>query len=669
MEQNIGNDEDINFNKTISLPKKIPSKSRFFSNHFYLSHPEMTKTTNSQNLKESLKNISLAGLEADFNSKLKTSISFISNELSYKSQSPRNYQKENICTQTSKTILELAKLENDGMSPDSLNNSPKHNQTGPEANIVNKEPVIDQADKGDHESIVNKESTVAFARKGYITRCTHKGAEVQVQTVETSQNPIVKYSLTEQFLSKKKSLTNKSITSTSEHRSQFLQQTSPLRNLVTSNTTMAPNKTIIPFNKDFRSQSFVEPSGIPNYIGDESRFVERPQASRFTIKRIKERRPSGERSRHFKFRSSSNKGGSGNRTRNTSPNDRTKKSSNFMAPTLASEQKNRLPEVRTFTNLIPSPRRGRTLSPKRLAAEVIERIHNLPLQKVPYIDQRFGTDSSRKSSEKLIAKPECSDFNASNTDVDGKTSQETLVSTSKNVDSCSISSSEHAINIAISHIRSSDWCTALKGLAELTELCKCVDLENIYSHMPVINQRLIELLRSPRSHVCRTACQAAGHFFEFVKDTRRPEFDDIVNILLFKTADTNKFIRKDANLALDCMVTHIPAFHAIRVLSDKGPEHKNSLVRVATARLVVCAVVIAGPNAILNSIGNDGTRKRVMLCLVKFVQDKSPDVRKFGERLYKTLCKEDNFNFFLGRLVDRDELKTVKSILRHYNRK
>lgn len=40
--------------------------------------------------------------------------------------------------------------------------------------------------------------------------------------------------------------------------------------------------------------------------------------------------------------------------------------------------------------------------------------------------------------------------------------------------------------------------------------------------MTSINQRLIELLKSPRSHVCRTACQAAGHLFEYVKDTRRP---------------------------------------------------------------------------------------------------------------------------------------------------
>lgn len=48
--------------------------------------------------------------------------------------------------------------------------------------------------------------------------------------------------------------------------------------------------------------------------------------------------------------------------------------------------------------------------------------------------------------------------------------------------------------------------------------------------MTTINQRLVELIKSPRSHVCRTACQAIGHLFECIKDTRRP-----VSIYLVKS--------------------------------------------------------------------------------------------------------------------------------------
>ncbi|KAJ8956771.1 hypothetical protein NQ314_006646 [Rhamnusium bicolor] len=105
------------------------------------------------------------------------------------------------------------------------------------------------------------------------------------------------------------------------------------------------------------------------------------------------------------------------------------------------------------------------------------------------------------------------------------------------------------------------------------------------------------------------------------------EFDEIVDTLLCKTADSNKFIRHDANLALDCMVTHIPIFHAIRALCNKGPDHKNALVRTAAARLIVCAVVIAGPQHILHPQSNEYTRRRIILNLVKFLNDKNTETR------------------------------------------
>lgn len=56
----------------------------------------------------------------------------------------------------------------------------------------------------------------------------------------------------------------------------------------------------------------------------------------------------------------------------------------------------------------------------------------------------------------------------------------------------------------------------------MTELCRIMDVDLLFPHMTAVNQKLLELLRSPRSHVCRTACQAVGHFFESIKDTRKP---------------------------------------------------------------------------------------------------------------------------------------------------
>lgn len=100
-----------------------------------------------------------------------------------------------------------------------------------------------------------------------------------------------------------------------------------------------------------------------------------------------------------------------------------------------------------------------------------------------------------------------------------------------------------------------------------------------------------------------------------------------MDTLLSKTADSNKFIRHDANLALDCMVTHIPTFHAIRTLCAKGPDHKNALVRTAAARLLVCAIVIAGPQSILHPHNNEYTRRRIILNMVKFMDDRCLEIR------------------------------------------
>ncbi|KAJ8961785.1 hypothetical protein NQ318_021387 [Aromia moschata] len=203
----------------------------------------------------------------------------------------------------------------------------------------------------------------------------------------------------------------------------------------------------------------------------------------------------------------------------------------------------------------------------------------------------------------------------------------------------------------MSQLNEKSMSIALRGLAEIVEICRVLDADFAYPHMTVINQRLIELMKSPRSHVCRTACQAVGHLFEYIKDTRRPEFDEIVDTLLCRTADANKFIRHDANLALDCMVTHIPVFHAVRALTTKGPDHKNPLVRVATARLLVCAVVIAGPQNILHPNGNDFTRKRIILNMVKFLDDKDMATRQV-EHLKAAYIQQNmvTYTFSLGNM-------------------
>lgn len=88
------------------------------------------------------------------------------------------------------------------------------------------------------------------------------------------------------------------------------------------------------------------------------------------------------------------------------------------------------------------------------------------------------------------------------------------------------------INTLLTQMKCSDWNVALAALKKIANLSEKLDQESMYPYMPEINQRLIQLIQSPRSHVCRTSCQIAGQLFHTVGDTRRPEFDDIVDLLL-----------------------------------------------------------------------------------------------------------------------------------------
>lgn len=281
----------------------------------------------------------------------------------------------------------------------------------------------------------------------------------------------------------------------------------------------------------------------------------------------------------------------------TSPKPGTHRSNSFMMPTISSGNKQKIVESGFSEVLQKCGKRGRSVSPIKRVQGVIEIPKN-----IPYTVQ---------NSDQFLS---CCTLTSA-------------VSRGSSMGESTVVNFEGSFCKALNRVRSPEWNKSLRGLVEIVEMCKSADLDLVFPHMTMVNHRLIELLKSPRSHVCRTACQAAGRLFEVVKDTRRPEFDEIVDILLAKTADSNKFIREDANIALDAMVTHIPTSYAVRGLINKGPDHKNPLVRTATARLMVCCVVIAGTDNILYGNTTELTRRRIVLSMVKFLNDKTLETR------------------------------------------
>ncbi|KAF5305504.1 hypothetical protein FQA39_LY01595 [Lamprigera yunnana] len=611
------------------LPQSEQKKKQFpspFGNRIYISHPENRGVLFLQKpLEHRLMSGSLCSID-----------NYSSNYLSNGSDRNVIEVKSKIldgCTQTSKTIMQLAEVESKSLSPDSLTSAPQQTVDN-RKNFPNKleSKLQSHTSNGRTPCTLNYSSHLPFIRKTSLKHSLHASYS---SSECPEDNIFLNASLMDTFLEKK--------LSACQCRSEFLQQTSPLRRL-----------TALTSKGNFKSQSCVD-SSSPNHQQKFQRKV--PTVSRFTVKSVSNQKDVDEDPFLFSLSSETKNVETQNnlddmKTIKKSPTKTCKRATrenfnkraySFMSPTLASEQKNQQRLMDTFKQLMWSTKRGKSLSPCR--SSFVDNVLEVNKDRIPYSEETHFQEFSVKPLEKDIIKSDR---------VEVSLSSSALLT-------------DHVILQALNHIRDNDWSESLKGLLEITECCRRMDTDLLYPYMTTVHQKLLQLLHSPRSHVCRTACQVAGRLFEYVKDTRRPEFDNIVEVLLFKTADASKFIQKDANMALDCMVTHIPIYHAVRTLCLKGPFHKNPLVRTATLRLVVCAVVIACPGTIVTYPGFEATRKRLVKLLPHFLSDKHCETRKYGERLYKMLAKEKTFENVLRKYLELENLEKTLTIIKTRN--
>lgn len=205
----------------------------------------------------------------------------------------------------------------------------------------------------------------------------------------------------------------------------------------------------------------------------------------------------------------------------------------------------------------------------------------------------------------------------------------------------------------------------VEGLRSFLLLASEIDWDSELgtTFLPIINRKLIDFFKSPRSNLCRTACQTAGEFFVIAKSTQRPEFDEMVDILNCKAADPNRFIQKDASDALDKMASSVCVHHSIRVVCSKSADHKNPVVRASAARTLLNICKNAGVDHIVGSDANPRTRKRVLMTLAKFLMDKNLDTRRHAERLCKILKRHKLFMEYFFKDIDNNFKNSLHKIL------
>jgi hypothetical protein len=160
---------------------------------------------------------------------------------------------------------------------------------------------------------------------------------------------------------------------------------------------------------------------------------------------------------------------------------------------------------------------------------------------------------------------------------------------------------QETLKLAVEKLNHENWKSNMCGACDVVQVSRQRP-QLIQPYIGPIYRAMIGMIKSLRTVVVRTGCQVMKELFDTVRNTQRPEYDELVAVLLHKTSDSNKLIRKDANEALDSMILHIQPVYTVRVLYDKGLCNKNVQVRQTTARLLVCLVGVAGVDNIY--IGN-----------------------------------------------------------------
>jgi hypothetical protein len=111
------------------------------------------------------------------------------------------------------------------------------------------------------------------------------------------------------------------------------------------------------------------------------------------------------------------------------------------------------------------------------------------------------------------------------------------------------------------------------------------------------------------------------------------------------------------------MATSICVHHSVRAVCSKGPDHKNSIVRATTARILFIICKQAGVDQVIGADANSRTRKRVLTNLAKFLVDKNQETRRHGEKLCKLLKRHKFFIEYFFKDIENNLKLPLRKIL------
>lgn len=220
---------------------------------------------------------------------------------------------------------------------------------------------------------------------------------------------------------------------------------------------------------------------------------------------------------------------------------------------------------------------------------------------------------------------------------------------------------KEAYSNCIGQLEDSNWETVMMGLKNFLRLIRHHP-EYIDPHIHVLAGVLAKHVRNLRSQVSRAACQATDEFFFTHRKQLETEADDLVTTLLHRTADTNKFLRKDATKALESMCDHLTHQKVIHLLATRGATHQNALVRTTTSYLLCRLVANLGSERVYAM--NKDCRDRIFLTAAQLLTEGSLETRNYSKQVFRLLSTNLKYHKLLLEIIPNSLYRHIEKTLK-----
>lgn len=220
---------------------------------------------------------------------------------------------------------------------------------------------------------------------------------------------------------------------------------------------------------------------------------------------------------------------------------------------------------------------------------------------------------------------------------------------------------KEAFATCMAQLEDSNWETVMIGLKNFNRLIRNHP-EYIDPHIHVIAAILSKHVRNLRSQVSRAACQATNEFFLTHHKQLETEADDLVTTLLSRTADTNKFLRKDATKALESMCDNLSNQKVIQLLSTRGVSHQNALVRTTTSYLL-CRLVLNWGSDKVYAMSKD-SRDRIFLTGAQLLSEGSLETRNYAKQVFRELSTNIKYQKALLEVIPHKLYRNIEKSLK-----